>query len=124
MLDKKVNELHITNPAQIINLDETGYSSSLSGTVIAKKGTKCVSQVHGGSGKETFSVVETVAANGHLFPPLIIYKSKNLYTSWCVNGPKGSGYLSSENGWQDKNTFFHYFKKLMGGQRTGPNQFL
>lgn len=124
MLGTKVNELNITNPAQIINLDETGYSSSLTGTVIAKKGTKCVSQVHGGSGKETFSVVETVAANGHLFPPLIIYKSKNLYSSWCVNGPKDSGYLSSENGWQDKNTFFYYFKKLMEWTNDWPKPIL
>lgn len=69
-------------------MEETGYSTSVSGTVIAKKGTKCISQIHGRSGKDTFSAVETVAANGHLFPPLIIYKSKNLYSAWCINGPK------------------------------------
>lgn len=124
MLSKKIKELGIQNPAQVINLDETGYSSSLGSNVLAEKGTKCVSQIQGGSGKETFSVVETVAANGHLFPPLIIYKSKNLYSTWCVNGPEGAAYLSSENGWQEKKTFFFYFQKLVAWTKEWPKPIL
>lgn len=76
MLKNKIETLGIADPAQIINLDETGYSSSVGSIVLAPKGSKCVSQVQGGSGKESYSVVETVAANGHLFPPLITYKRR------------------------------------------------
>lgn len=46
MLNDIVNELGITDPTQIINLDEIDYSSSLSGNVIAKKGTKFERKKH------------------------------------------------------------------------------
>lgn len=113
MLKEHVGRLNITNAAQIINLDETGYSSSIGTKVLAKKGTRCVSQIQGGSGKETFSVVETIAGNGHVFPPCIIYKSKYLYHTWCLNGPEGAAYVSSDNGWHDKKTFQSYFAKFV-----------
>lgn len=99
LLKNKITAFGIKDPSQIVNLDETGYCSSVGANVIAPKGSKCVSQVQGGSGKDTYSVVETIAANGDLFPPLIIYKSKNMYNTWCANGPKDTAYLSSENGW-------------------------
>lgn len=124
MFKATVEKLGIKNPGQIVNLDETGYASSTATRVLAKKGTKCVSQVQGGSGKEMFSVVETVAADGHLFPPLIIYKSKNLYDSWCVNGPEGAAYLSSPHGWQDKKTFLCYFQKFVEWTKDMPKPIL
>lgn len=73
--------------------------------------------------RKLFCGVETVTANGQLFPPLIIYKSKNLYTSWCMNGPKDT-YLSSDNGWQDKNTLFVYFKKFVDWSKDSPKPIL
>lgn len=113
LLERKIKELNISSPEQIINLDETGYDTSLATTVIARKGTKCVSQKQPGSGKDTFTVVETVTANGHIFPPVIIYNKKNLYNSWCLGGPEGTGYLVSKNGWQDKSTFLKYFEEFI-----------
>lgn len=107
-----------------MNLDETGYSSSIGSNVLAKKGAKCVSQIQGGSGKETFSVVETVSADGQIFPPFVIYKSKNLYDKWCLNGPENAAYVSSENGWQEKKTFLCYFEKLVEWTKDWPKPLL
>ncbi|KAI4469775.1 hypothetical protein MML48_1g18716 [Holotrichia oblita] len=98
LLERKIKELNISSPEQIINLDETGYDTSLATTVIARKGAKCVSQKQPGSGKDTFTVVETITANGHIFPP---------------GGPEGTGYLVSKNGWQDKSTFLKYFEEFI-----------
>lgn len=77
--------------------------------------------------KESYSVVETVTANGHLFPPLIIIYMLHIicYTSWCMNGPKDTAaYLSSDNNWQDKNTLFVYFKKFVDWSKDLPKPIL
>lgn len=51
-------------------------------------------------------------------------KIKNLYTSWCMNGPKEAAYFSSDNGWPDKNNFFFYFKKFVDWSKDWPKQIL
>ena len=78
LLQTKIETVAITYPTQIISLDKIECSSSVGAIVLAHVGTKFVSQVQGGSGKETFTVVETVAANVQIFPPLVIYMSKNI----------------------------------------------
>ena len=43
-------------------------------------------------------------------PPYIIYKSINLYDSWCRDGPPGTGYNTSASGWMEEQTFDDWFK--------------
>lgn len=52
-LANKVKILGITNPAQVINLDETGYDSVISSTVLRQIGVKCVSQAQVILGKKS-----------------------------------------------------------------------
>ncbi len=51
------------------------------------------------------------SAAGVLLPPYVVYKSKNVYDSWCAGGPKGTAYSCTASGWFDMFTFTDWFKK-------------
>lgn len=112
LYEDTIRKLNITQPGQISNADETGYEASVAARVLAAKGLPCA-QAQTGNSKTSYSVVETVSADGHIFPPYTIYKSKYLYSNWLVGGPPGACYNRSENGWQDRETFLAYFKKFL-----------
>lgn len=113
ILEQKVDELGIRDsPAQIINLDETGFvTDPKCKRVFVKKGKRNPSVVIPGSGKEMYTVLGCVAANGKVFPPYILYKAKNLYDSWCVGGPYGAGYSTTDSGWMEGTTLASWFEK-------------
>jgi hypothetical protein len=43
---------------------------------------------------------------------MVIYRAKNLYTSWCKRGPKGTVYACSPRGWFDMFLFEQWFVDL------------
>jgi hypothetical protein len=45
-------------------------------------------------------------------PRYIIYKSINLYDSWCRDGPTVTGYNTSASGWMEEQTFDDWFKSF------------
>ena len=51
-------------------------------------------------------------ASGERLPPYILYKGKNLYSSWTEGGPAGALFGVSESGWMEKANFLDWFKKL------------
>lgn len=112
LVEETFKKHNITNASQVSNVDESGYDASVSAKVLAAKGKAC-GQAQAGSGKLSFSVAETISADGHLFPPFVIYKCKHLYDTWMRGGPPGTAYSKSENGWQAQVSFLEYFKKFV-----------
>lgn len=55
LLKNKIETLGIKDPAQIVNLDETGYSSSVGSNVIASKGSRCFANSRGVWQRNLFS---------------------------------------------------------------------
>ena len=51
-------------------------------------------------------------ATGQYLPPMIVYKSKNLYYEWTRNGPENAIYGNSSSGWFDENLFETWFFDL------------
>ena len=45
-------------------------------------------------------------------PPYILYKGKNLYSSWTTGGPAGTLFGVSDSGWMERANFLDWFKKL------------
>ena len=45
-------------------------------------------------------------------PPYILYKGKNLYTTWTEGGPAGTLFGVSNSGWMEGANFLDWFKKL------------
>ncbi len=47
-----------------------------------------------------------------MLPPLVVYKAKNLYTSWKERGLEGTKYSVSMNGWFDTFNFGKFFFEI------------
>ncbi|KAK3732958.1 hypothetical protein RRG08_002568 [Elysia crispata] len=52
-------------------------------------------------------------AAGDLLPPYVIYKSENLWNTWCEGGPSGTQYGRSKNGWMNSCNFDEWFLKIV-----------
>lgn len=52
-------------------------------------------------------------ANGKLLPPMVVYKSLNLYKNWTTGGPNGTVYGHSKSGWFDMTLFEKWFFKIL-----------
>jgi hypothetical protein len=116
LLTKVIEENNLINcPAQIFNADETGeklfvfystdpfhknlgFSDAVSASkVIVHRGTSNAYQVQGGSGGKSYtSVMICASATGQLMPPFVVYRSKRLFQEWCLGGPLGAGYATSD----------------------------
>ena len=48
-------------------------------------------------------------AAGEILPPFVVYKATNLWSTWCVGGPKGARYFSTKSGWFDGVAFEEWF---------------
>ena len=45
------------------------------------------------------------SAAGEFLPPMVVYKTDNVYQNWVKNGPVGSIYDATQSGWFDMRTF-------------------
>jgi hypothetical protein len=79
-------------------IENVGFSDGASSSkVIVHRGTSNAYQVQGGSGGKAFTTVMICAsATGQLIPPFVVYRSKRLFQEWCLGGPLGTGYATSE----------------------------
>ena len=59
-----------------------------------------------------YTVLACCDAFGNYFPPSVIYQSKHLYKSWCLGGPDGTTYDTSESGWMEGAQFKRWFEKV------------
>ena len=52
---------------------------------------------------------DCVNAIGQAIPPYVLYNAETLNPEWIKDGPPGTKYAHSENGWIDTNSFEHWF---------------
>ena len=95
------------------NCDETAFATDVaSKRVLARRGEKNVHETGGGSGREYITVLGCGSASGERLPPYVLYKGKNLWTTWTLGGPAGTYFNVSESGWMERPHFLEWFKKL------------
>ena len=69
------------------NCDETAFATdTASKKVLSRRGERNVHETGGGSGREYVTVLGCGAADGTKLPPYVVYKSKNLWSSWTMGG--------------------------------------
>ena len=67
------------------NCDETAFATDVaSKRALARRGEKNVHETGGGSGKEYITVLGCGSASGERLPPYVLYKGKNLWTTWTL----------------------------------------
>ena len=103
---KLMDDLGITHcedlDRRVWNCDETGVATAVASKVIlARRGSKWVHEVGGGSGRELITLMGCGSAAGERLPPMILYKGKHLYSTWTINGPPGALYPPvNQVGWK------------------------
>ena len=94
LLEKTLKDNNLLNkPAQIYNVDETGMAY----------------EHRGSRNKAQTTVVACVNAIGQAIPPYVIYNAETLNPEWIKDGPPGTKYANSENGWINTDSFKHWF---------------
>ena len=63
--------------------------------------------------KAQTTVVACINAIGQAIPPYVIYNAKTLNPEWMKDGPPGTKYAHSENGWIDTELFELWFKQII-----------
>lgn len=118
LLSSVIGENDLTHrPAQIFNADETGERTTATSTrmlsycsvsvgmsdaiscskVIVRRGSSFAYRKQGGSGGKSFtSVMMCASATGALLPPFVVYRSKRLFSEWCLGGPCDTGFSNSD----------------------------
>ena len=117
MVEKKFISLEATfgpiPASSIFNCDEIGFSTSQGeNKIVCRRGMKNPCANVADVDKAYYTVNYCYNAKGEFLPPYIIYKSINLYDSWCRNGPSGTGYNTSKSGWMEERTFNDWFNSF------------
>ena len=96
----------------ICNYDETNVTNIPGAKkVICQKGRKRVERKIDHS-RASVSIMYSGFADGELLPPMVVYKSKNVYTNWTNGGPDGTIYDCTSSGWFDFRTFENWIFKI------------
>lgn len=99
-------------PSNIVNYDETNLSDDPGRhKVIVKRGIKHPERVINSS-KVAISIMMAGAADGHVLPTYVVYKSEYLWDSWISGGPPGCRYNRNSSGWFDLALFEDWFFKI------------
>lgn len=105
--------LEEARPALIYNYDETNITDDPGAIkVLVRRGHKRVERVQEHS-KSSISIMFCGTAEGHMIPPMVVYKSKHLYDNWTQGGPPETIYRNSSSGWFDMNLFEVWFFKIL-----------
>lgn len=97
----------------ILNYDETNFVDN-PGTkkMIFHRGVKYPERVINFS-KGNVTVMFSATASGTLLPPFVVYKANKMWSSWCLNGPKGCRYSNTPSGWFDGPMFEEWFTVIV-----------
>ena len=112
MLQKEVERLGIKDhPECFWNCDESGFPTDPSRwKTVGPVGSKTV-RVTCGPNRENITVLAVCSANGNALDPLVIFKGKNLQSTW--RGKKGlpdTFYGVSDSGWMTTKIFNDWFQ--------------
>ena len=103
------HELKDIPPTNIFNYDETNITDDPgSKSVVVPRGLRRVERVVEHS-KQSTSVMFCGSADGDYLPPMVVYKSENVYEGWISAGPVGAVYDCTKSGWFDARTFNKWF---------------
>jgi hypothetical protein len=111
LVRKEMQRMKISDkPSHIFNLDETSFCiDPTRGKVVAEVNSH-VHRISSGTGRQNFSVMACICADGTYQPPLIIFTGQHLYSSWRGKHPlQGTTYAVSSNGWMDARIFESWF---------------
>ena len=101
------------SPKNILNFDETNFSDNPgSQRCLFCRKVKYPERIMNYS-KWVISVMFAGTAEGQILPPYIVYKSTNLWGSWCRDGPKGMRFNRIKSGWFDASTFDDWFRTVV-----------
>ena len=114
MVDQKLSELGIKDKRlQTYNCDETGLGTDpKTKKVYFRRGIKDAQQLQPTEGKSMYTVLYCGNAAGDLMSPYVVYKAKNLHSSWLTGGPEGTTYNTSHSGWMEETTFEQWLKDV------------
>ena len=98
--------------SRLWNSDETGFClGATSKNILAKRGDRSIHEIGGASDHQFITVNVCGNAAGVRLPPFILYKGKNLYTTWTEGGPAGAYYGVSQSGWMEEVNYLKWFEK-------------
>jgi len=107
------NKLHITDPRNIWNFDETGVQDIPKDQLVwAENGKTCYHIVSGEKG-ETSTIVGWCNAAGEVIPPLIIHKGQRVPLHWEAEKPGGCYCRATETGYINKDKLYEYGKAFI-----------
>lgn len=116
MLNDYFDELTVTldgvQPEHIVNYNETNITDDAGRKkILVRRGSRHPERIIDTT-KSSTSVMFACAADGTLLPPYIVYRAKNLYSTWLENGPKGTVYNRSKSGWFNLEIFEDWYRTI------------
>lgn len=98
--------------ARIFNMDETGITTvpKKSPKVYGEKGAKRIGSAISAERGRTVTAVFCMSASGTYIPPMLIYPRVRMTPLLQKNGPPGSVYRCSKNGWTNEVLFVAWLK--------------
>jgi hypothetical protein len=98
-------------PSNIINYDETAFVDDPGKCkFLFCKGKRAENVID--HSRTSSSVMFACSADGKLLPPYVVYKSKNMYDTWTMNGPEGTLYNRAVSGWFSGIIFEDWFVQI------------
>lgn len=111
--DHLENELEGIPASHIYNFDETNLTDDPGKKkIITKRGLKYPERILNTT-KSSTSLMMCGNAEGHTLPPYVVYKSKEMWTTWTEGGPPGCRYNRTLSGWFDAASFEDWFVSLV-----------
>lgn len=105
---------HGVPPERIYNVDESSFCLDPTRVKVVGEKGRAAHRVTAGPARENISVLMGANAVGGKLPPLIVFKAKNVWTSWMASKEDefpGLAYAATPNGWMDTETFTNYFER-------------
>jgi hypothetical protein len=110
-------------PRNIWNVDETEISSVQDpGKVVAEKGQQRVGSITSGERGKTVTAVCAVNATGIYVPPMLIYPRQRHSSALEADGPRGTVYRCSKNGWINEDLFVDWLKHFADFTKPSENE--
>ncbi|XP_057301212.1 uncharacterized protein LOC130635762 [Hydractinia symbiolongicarpus] len=105
-LEKIFEQYPTLNASRIWNCYESGFPTDPSkGRVVSVNGQRAL-KLRFGAGRENITALGFCSAAGVVLDPLIIFRGKNMQSSWFGDMALPNTYYGkSENGWMDSEVF-------------------
>ena len=111
---KESYDKHVYPPANIYNMDETGFTTvQKPGNVIGEKGQKTVGKVTSGERGQLVTAVCSMNAVGSYIPPMFIFPRKRFIETLMNRAAPGCVGAISDSGWTNDQLFIDWLKHFI-----------